>query len=43
MAVYRETVVDRDRYRIYVRDYPGDEPAIILMHGFPDNLQGRST
>jgi pimeloyl-ACP methyl ester carboxylesterase len=21
-----------------VRDYPGSEPAIILMHGFPDNL-----
>ena len=36
--VYQETFVDRDRHRIYVRDYPGEEPAIILMHGFPDNL-----
>ena len=36
--VYRETFVDRDQHRIYVRDYPGDEPAIVLMHGFPDNL-----
>jgi pimeloyl-ACP methyl ester carboxylesterase len=25
-------------YRIYVREYPGEEPAIVLMHGFPDNL-----
>lgn len=24
--------------RIYVRDYAGTEPAIVLMHGFPDNL-----
>ena len=24
--------------RIYVQDHPGAEPAIILMHGFPDNL-----
>ena len=36
--VYRETFVDRDQHRIYVRDYPGEEPAIVLMHGFPDNL-----
>jgi haloalkane dehalogenase len=38
MMVYRETFVDRDQHRIYVRDYPGEEPAIVLMHGFPDNL-----
>jgi hypothetical protein len=24
--------------RFYVRDHPGAEPAIILMHGFPDNV-----
>jgi pimeloyl-ACP methyl ester carboxylesterase len=36
--VYRETFVQRDRHRIYVREYPGEEPAIVLMHGFPDNL-----
>lgn len=23
---------------MYVRDYAGPEPAIVLMHGFPDNL-----
>jgi pimeloyl-ACP methyl ester carboxylesterase len=35
---YQESFVRRDRYRIHVREYPGQEPAIILMHGFPDNL-----
>ena len=36
--VYQETFVQRNQHRIYVREYPGEEPAIILMHGFPDNL-----
>jgi haloalkane dehalogenase len=35
---YREHMVPRGRYRIYAKDYPGEEPAIVLMHGFPDNL-----
>jgi haloalkane dehalogenase len=35
---YQETFVQRNQHRIYVRDYPGEEPAILLMHGFPDNL-----
>ena len=35
---YQETFVQRDQHRIYVRDHPGAEPAIILMHGFPDNI-----
>ena len=35
---YRESFVRRDQHRIRVREYPGEEPAIILMHGFPDNL-----
>jgi pimeloyl-ACP methyl ester carboxylesterase len=26
-----------DRHRIRVRDYPGEPPAIVLMHGFPDD------
>ena len=34
----REHMVPRGRYRIYTKDYPGEEPAIVLMHGFPDNL-----
>src|SRR5262245_14232882 len=33
-----ERSVRRDQHRIYAREYPGAEPAIILMHGFPDNL-----
>ena len=35
---FTEHLVSRDRHRIYARDYVGEEPAIILMHGFPDNL-----
>jgi pimeloyl-ACP methyl ester carboxylesterase len=38
MMDYRERFVRRDRYRIHVREYPGQDPPIILMHGFPDNL-----
>jgi len=34
----REVWVDCDGHRIYARDYPGQDPAIVLMHGFPDNL-----
>jgi haloalkane dehalogenase len=33
-----ERSVQRDQYRIYAREYAGAEPAIVLMHGFPDNL-----
>lgn len=36
---YQERWVDRSGHRIYVRDYPGDGPAIVLLHGFPDNLR----
>ena len=35
---YQERSVRRDQHRIHVREYPGAEPAIVLMHGFPDNL-----
>jgi pimeloyl-ACP methyl ester carboxylesterase len=35
---HREIFVQRNQHRIYVRDHPGNEPAIVLMHGFPDNL-----
>jgi haloalkane dehalogenase len=35
---YREVWVDRNGHRIYAREYPGQDPAIVLMHGFPDNL-----
>jgi len=33
-----DRLIRRDRYRIYAREYSGEEPCIILMHGFPDNL-----
>lgn len=36
--VFQESFVQRDQHRICVREYPGEEPAIVLMHGFPDNL-----
>ena len=35
---YTEHLVERGPYHIYAREYPGEEPAIVLMHGFPDNL-----
>lgn len=35
---FREHFVPRGEHRIYVREYAGEEPPIILMHGFPDNL-----
>jgi pimeloyl-ACP methyl ester carboxylesterase len=38
MMGYVETWAPRGDHRIYVRDYPGEEPALVLMHGFPDNL-----
>ena len=40
------TKIDADRQRalcvprrgsLYVLDYAGEEPAIVLMHGFPDD------
>ena len=35
---YREHRVRRGPYQLYAREYPGQEPAIVLMHGFPDDL-----
>src|SRR5512139_2859332 len=35
---FEEKIVPLKQHRIYAREYPGEEPAIILMHGFPDNL-----
>ena len=37
MMAYQETFAQREQHRIYIRDHEGTEPAIILMHGFPDN------
>jgi pimeloyl-ACP methyl ester carboxylesterase len=35
---YREHRLPRGPHRLYTRDYPGDEPAVVLLHGFPDDL-----
>ena len=35
---FTEHAVRHDAHRIYAREYPGGEPSIVLMHGFPDNL-----
>ena len=35
---YSESFVLRGPYRIRVREYGGEGPAVVLMHGFPDNL-----
>ncbi|MGE5237627.1 MAG: alpha/beta fold hydrolase, partial [Chloroflexota bacterium] len=35
---YKEHVVLRNEHGIYVREYTGEDPVTILMHGFPDNL-----
>src|SRR5262249_55118692 len=32
-----ERWADRGRSRIHVRDHPGESPALVLMHGFPDD------
>jgi pimeloyl-ACP methyl ester carboxylesterase len=33
-----EHLVPRGRHRIYAREYSGREPAVVLLHGFPDDL-----
>jgi haloalkane dehalogenase len=35
---FTEVWAQRGEHRIRVRDYPGADPALVLMHGFPDNL-----
>lgn len=38
LPAFTEHRVKRDRGSLYVRDFPGDGPAFVLLHGFPDNL-----
>ena len=35
---YTKHVVQRGPYHMYAREYPGEDPAIVLMHGFPDTM-----
>jgi haloalkane dehalogenase len=34
---FRDRWVERGLHRIHVRERDGEDPAIVLMHGFPDN------
>src|SRR5262249_39532894 len=38
MMADQETFVQRNQHRIYVQHHPGAVPALVLMHGFPDNV-----
>lgn len=33
----KEMRIAHDGYQIVVKDYPGAEPAFVMVHGFPDN------
>ena len=35
---FQEYRVPRGPHRLHARDHPGAEPAIVLLHGFPDDL-----
>jgi hypothetical protein len=35
---FHGTTCGRNQHRIYAREYAGEEPAIILMHGFPEMI-----
>jgi haloalkane dehalogenase len=35
---YQEHLVPRGGHHIYAREYPGGGSAVVLLHGFPDDL-----
>jgi len=35
---FRLHTIARGPHSIYAREYPGSEPTLVLMHGFPDDL-----
>ena len=35
---YKEHRIPRGERTLYAREYAGDDPAFVMMHGFPDNL-----
>jgi haloalkane dehalogenase len=37
LPAFAEHRVERDRGSLYVRDFPGNGPAFVVLHGFPDN------
>lgn len=38
MSQYIEHRIPRGQWSLYAREYAGEDPAFVLMHGFPDNL-----
>jgi pimeloyl-ACP methyl ester carboxylesterase len=38
MPSFIEHYVSRDGHKLYAREYAGSGPALVLLHGFPDNL-----
>src|SRR5262249_33692295 len=36
---FRVHAIERGPHHIYAREYFGAEPTLVLMHGFPDDLQ----
>src|SRR5262249_13622364 len=38
-ASFQVHAIVRGPHHIYAREYPGAEPTLVLMHGFPDDLQ----
>jgi haloalkane dehalogenase len=38
LPAYADSVVQRGQYNLRVREFAGEEPAIVLMHGLPDNI-----
>lgn len=37
-SIYEGRRIPRGLHSLYAHDYPGKEPAFVMMHGFPDNL-----
>jgi haloalkane dehalogenase len=37
-AAFIEHLVPRDGHHLYVREYKGAGPTMVLLHGFPDNM-----
>jgi haloalkane dehalogenase len=37
VAGFEDRWIERGEHRLHVREQPGEGPAIVLMHGFPDN------
>lgn len=33
----KEIRLKTDGHELFVKDYPGEEPALVMVHGFPDN------